>query len=77
MHPKGICFAAHPGFRSALPDPQLQNPRNSTLFTPRAFPAGTCGFGVYAYLREPLVVKNDILRNTQYHSQAVPNDLTL
>ena len=22
----------HPGFRSALPDPQLQNPRNSSLF---------------------------------------------
>ncbi len=32
MHPKGICFAAHPGFRPALPDPQLQNPRNSLLF---------------------------------------------
>jgi len=32
IHPKGICFAAHPGFRPSLPDPQLQNPRNSSLF---------------------------------------------
>ncbi len=32
MHPKGICFAAHPGFRPSLSDPQLQNPRNSALF---------------------------------------------
>ncbi|MBW2606423.1 MAG: hypothetical protein JRD05_02175 [Deltaproteobacteria bacterium] len=32
MHPKGICFAAHPGFRPSLSDSQLQNPRNSSLF---------------------------------------------
>ena len=32
MHPKGIWFAAHPEFRPSLSYPQLQNPRNSSLF---------------------------------------------